>query len=132
MMAPQKAPGSGRAPALPSTERRADPASAFKPSVMTARPSRNSPTPPRMAKIVDMRVSPRLRSGRHAAPSWVAPSRATPDNGLARRADLSRLRSWKLCHEQVNRVEPVQARQAYAGAAERGLALFWVRHSLRT
>src|SRR5262245_36467275 len=53
-IAPQKAPESGVAAALPSAVRRADPASAFRPSVMTVMPSRNSPTPPRMAIAVDM------------------------------------------------------------------------------
>src|SRR5262249_32595036 len=60
MIAPQKAPESGVAAALPSTMRRTDPASAFNPSVMTAMPSRNSPMPPTMAMIVDIRVSSRL------------------------------------------------------------------------
>src|SRR5262245_60638561 len=57
MTAPQKAPESGVAAACPRTVRRADPASAFRPSVMTVMPSRNSPTPPRMAIAVDMQVS---------------------------------------------------------------------------
>src|SRR5580698_3362200 len=60
MMAPQKAPDSGVAAALPSTVRSADPASAFSPSVMTVMPSRNSPIPPRTAIAVAMRVSSRL------------------------------------------------------------------------
>src|SRR5262245_34976673 len=52
--APQKAPESGVAAAWPRAVRRADPASALRPSVMTVMPSRNSPTPPRMAIVVDM------------------------------------------------------------------------------
>src|SRR6516165_1182902 len=60
MMPPQKAPESGVAAALPRMTRRADPASAFRPSVMTAIPRRNSPTPPRMAMIVGMRALLRL------------------------------------------------------------------------
>ena len=54
MIPPQKAPESGVAAALPSTVRKEDPASAFNPSVMTVMPSRNSPTPPRIAIAVDM------------------------------------------------------------------------------
>ena len=53
-IAPQKAPDSGVDAALPSAVRSADPASAFRPSVMTVMPSRNNPTPPRMAITVDM------------------------------------------------------------------------------
>src|SRR3984957_8647990 len=60
MIAPQKAPDSGVAAALPSTVRSAEPASAFSPSVMTVMPSRNSPIPPRTAIVVGMRVSSRL------------------------------------------------------------------------
>src|SRR5262249_24388482 len=54
MTAPQKAPESGVAAALPRAMRRADPASILRPSLMTSIPSRNSPTPPRMAIAVDM------------------------------------------------------------------------------
>ncbi|WP_233523559.1 hypothetical protein [Dyella solisilvae] len=61
--APQNAPESGVDAALPSTVRSADPASAFRPSVMMAMPSRNNPTPPRMTMIVDMGFSPRLAFG---------------------------------------------------------------------
>jgi hypothetical protein len=53
-MAPQKAPRSGVAAALPSPVRSAEPASAFRPPVMTVMPSRNRPTPPRIEIVVDM------------------------------------------------------------------------------
>jgi hypothetical protein len=56
--APQKVPDSGVAAALLNVSRSLDPASAFRPPVMTLMPSRNSPTPPRTAIVVDMRVSP--------------------------------------------------------------------------
>src|SRR5215831_3165620 len=53
-IAPQKEPSSGVAAALPSTVRRAEPASAFNPSVITVMPSRNRPTPPSTEIAVDM------------------------------------------------------------------------------
>ncbi|MNL65930.1 hypothetical protein D3C87_1903270 [compost metagenome] len=61
-IAPQKVPESGVAAALLRTVRKADPASAFRPSVMTVMPSRNNPTPPRMAITVDTRPLPRYSS----------------------------------------------------------------------
>src|SRR5271168_5123679 len=59
-IAPQKTPDSGVAAALPSTVRRAEPASAFSPSVMTDMPSRNRPTPPRTEIAVAMFTPSRL------------------------------------------------------------------------
>jgi hypothetical protein len=55
-MAPQKEPRRGVAAALLSTERSAEPASAFSPLVMTVMPSRNRPTPPRTEIVVDMQA----------------------------------------------------------------------------
>jgi hypothetical protein len=57
--APQKEPRSGVAAALPSTVRSAEPANAFRPSVMTVMPSRKRPTPPITEITVDIRA-PRL------------------------------------------------------------------------
>src|SRR5579871_482457 len=72
--APQKEPRSGVDAALPSTVRSAEPANAFRPSVMTVMPRRKRPTPPRTEIAVDMRPpecggfdvpisSPRVRLG---------------------------------------------------------------------
>src|SRR5215471_13783324 len=55
-IAPQKEPSSGVAAALLSTVRRAEPASAFSPSVITVMPSRKRPTPPSIEIAVDMRA----------------------------------------------------------------------------
>jgi hypothetical protein len=55
---PQNEPRSGVAAALPSTVRSAEPANAFRPSVMTVMPRRKRPTPPNTEIAVDMR-SPR-------------------------------------------------------------------------
>ena len=52
MIAPQIVPRMGVAAAFASTPRRAEPASAFRPSVITAMPKRKRPTPPRMEIIV--------------------------------------------------------------------------------
>jgi hypothetical protein len=52
MIAPQIVPRMGVAAAFASTPRKAEPASAFKPSVITAMPKRKRPTPPRMEIIV--------------------------------------------------------------------------------
>ena len=52
MIAPQIVPRTGVAAAFASTPRKAEPASAFKPSVITAMPRRKRPTPPRMEIIV--------------------------------------------------------------------------------
>src|SRR5580700_2255314 len=52
MIAPQIVPRRGVAAAFASTSRKAEPASAFKPSVITAMPKRKRPTPPRMEIIV--------------------------------------------------------------------------------
>jgi len=54
--APENAPRSGVAAALPSTVRRAGPASVFKPPVMTVMPSKNKPTPPRIEIVIDTRT----------------------------------------------------------------------------
>ena len=54
MIAPQKAPESGVAAALPSTARSEEPASAFSPSVMIVMPSRKRPMPPRTVIAVAM------------------------------------------------------------------------------
>jgi hypothetical protein len=54
MIAPQNAPDSGVAAALPSTVRSPEPASALRPVVMTVMPSKNRPTPPRIEIAVDM------------------------------------------------------------------------------
>src|SRR5262249_29519363 len=54
--APQKEPCSGVAAALPSIVRSAEPANAFRPSVMTVMPMRKSPTPPRTEIVVDIRA----------------------------------------------------------------------------
>src|SRR5215472_3781809 len=56
--APQNAPDSGVAAALLSVVRSPEPASALRPPVMTLMPSRNRPTPPRTAIVVDMRAPP--------------------------------------------------------------------------
>src|SRR5262245_11162986 len=53
-IAPQKAPRIGVSAAFARTVRSAEPASAFKPSVMTVMPRRNKPTPPRMEIAVDI------------------------------------------------------------------------------
>src|SRR6516162_1949776 len=53
--APQKAPDSEVAAALPSAVRNPDPASPLRPAVMTLMPSRNRPTPPRTKIVVDIR-----------------------------------------------------------------------------
>jgi hypothetical protein len=53
-MAPQKEPRSGVAAALLSTVFSAEPASDFKPSVMTVMPSRKRPMPPSTEIVVDM------------------------------------------------------------------------------
>jgi hypothetical protein len=55
-MAPQNAPRSGVAAALPSTVRSAEPASVFKPPVMTVMPSKKKPTPPRIEIVIDIRA----------------------------------------------------------------------------
>jgi hypothetical protein len=55
MIAPQMEPRSGVAAALPSTVRNAEPANAFRPSVMTVMPIRKRPTPPNTEIAVDMR-----------------------------------------------------------------------------
>ena len=55
-MAPQNEPCSGVAAALFSTVRSADPASAFRPPVMTVIPSRKRPMPPSTEIAVDMRA----------------------------------------------------------------------------
>jgi hypothetical protein len=55
--APQKDPRSGVAAALLSTVRNAEPASAFRPPVMTVMPSRKRPTPPRIEIAVDIPLS---------------------------------------------------------------------------
>jgi hypothetical protein len=52
--APQNAPRSGVPAALLNTVRSAEPASAFRPPVMTVIPSRNRPTPPRIEIVVDI------------------------------------------------------------------------------
>src|SRR6516162_9679673 len=57
--APQKAPDSGVAAALPSTVLSLDPASPLRPAVMTLMPSRNRPTPPRTEIVVDIRAPSR-------------------------------------------------------------------------
>ena len=62
MIAPQIVPRTGVAAAFASTPRKAEPASAFKPSVITAMPRRKRPTPPRMEIIV---AKTRPPSGRH-------------------------------------------------------------------
>src|SRR5262245_59171993 len=54
--APQNVPDSGVAAALLSVARNPEPASAFRPPVMTLMPSRNRPTPPRTDSVVDMRA----------------------------------------------------------------------------
>jgi len=56
MMAPHMAPLIGVAVALLSAARSEEPASAFKPPVMTVLPSRNRPTPPRTEIAVDTRA----------------------------------------------------------------------------
>jgi hypothetical protein len=53
-MAPQNAPDSGVAAALPNTVRRPEPAIALRPVVITVMPSKNRPTPPRIEITVDM------------------------------------------------------------------------------
>src|SRR5262245_49346743 len=55
-IAPQKEPSHGVAAALLSTVRRAEPANAFRPSVITVMPSKKSPTPPSAEIAMDMRV----------------------------------------------------------------------------
>lgn len=57
-IAPQKEPRSGVAAALLSTTRNAEPANAFRPSVMTVMPIRKRPTPPNTEIAVDMRAPP--------------------------------------------------------------------------
>ena len=52
--APQKEPRNGVAAALPSTVRSPEPASDFRPSVMTVMPSRKRPTPPSTEIAVDI------------------------------------------------------------------------------
>ena len=65
--APQNVPLTGVAAAMLSTVRSAEPASAFRPSVMMAIPIKNRPTPPRIEIVVD--VSPCSdRPQRQAAP----------------------------------------------------------------
>src|SRR5262249_59552445 len=54
--APQNAPDNGVAAALLSVARSPEPANALRPLVMTLMPSRNSPTPPRTAIVVDIRA----------------------------------------------------------------------------
>src|SRR5262245_41390450 len=55
MKAPQNAPDNGVAAALLSVVRSPEPANALRPLVMTLMPSRNRPTPPRIAIVVDIR-----------------------------------------------------------------------------
>src|SRR5215831_18716731 len=55
MKAPQNAPDNGVAAALFSVVRSPEPANALRPLVMTLMPSRNRPTPPRIAIVVDIR-----------------------------------------------------------------------------
>src|SRR5215469_3463852 len=62
--APQNAPRRGVAAALASTTRKAVPARAFMPPVMTVIPSRKRPTPPRIEIAVDTSALP-LRQGLH-------------------------------------------------------------------
>jgi len=62
MIAPQIVPRTGVAAAFASTPRKAEPASVFKPSVITAMPRRKRPTPPRMEIIV---AKTRPPSGRY-------------------------------------------------------------------
>jgi hypothetical protein len=53
-MAPPNAPDSGVAAPLPDTVRRPEPAIALSPVVITAMPSKNRPTPPRIEITIDM------------------------------------------------------------------------------
>src|SRR5262249_22707085 len=62
--APHQAPRSGVAAALSSTVRSAEPASPFRPPVMTVMPSKNRPTPPRIEIVIDM-ARPRPTAGAH-------------------------------------------------------------------
>src|SRR5262249_4969091 len=55
--APQNAPDNGVAAALLSVARSPEPATALRPLVMMLMPSRNRPTPPRSAIVVDMRAA---------------------------------------------------------------------------
>ena len=54
MTAPQNAPRNGVAAALPSTVRSAEPASVYRPPVITVMPNRNRPTPPKIEIAVDI------------------------------------------------------------------------------
>src|SRR5262249_34524639 len=56
MKAPQNALDNGVAAALLSVVRSPEPANALRPLVMTLMPSRNRPTPPRIAIVVDIRA----------------------------------------------------------------------------
>src|SRR5262245_15356081 len=56
MKAPQNALDNGVAAALFSVVRSPEPANALRPPVMTLMPSRNRPTPPRIAIVVDIRA----------------------------------------------------------------------------
>src|SRR5271169_4614788 len=77
--APQNAPDSGVAAALPSTVRSEEPASALSPSVMTVMPSRNRPTPPRIEIVVDMSE---LSFGPQRNPGYYACNKAAPREEL--------------------------------------------------
>src|SRR5262245_39944088 len=57
MKAPQNVLDNGVAAALLSVVRSPEPANALRPLVMTLMPSRNRPTPPRIAIVVDIRPS---------------------------------------------------------------------------
>src|SRR5262245_59360437 len=64
---PQKAPRNGVAAALPSTVRSPEPANPFSPTVITVMPSRNRPTPPRIAIVVDIYALTNDRTGVHCS-----------------------------------------------------------------
>jgi hypothetical protein len=58
MTAPQNVPRSDVAAAFVSTRRKAEPATALRPSVITAMPSKKRPTPPRIEVILSKGVPP--------------------------------------------------------------------------
>src|SRR5262245_38212962 len=67
--APQNAPDRGVAAAFVSVARSPEPASPLRPVVMTLIPSRNRPTPPRTAIVVDIRQFLLLRVTLRVIPS---------------------------------------------------------------
>ena len=102
MTAPQNVPSSGVAAAFSITCFKAVPASALSPSVMTAMPSRNRPTPPTMETIVS-----KFPPGPCVIPQWERPSVAREDalvdRPASRRSEFAARRSTRQAGDVADR-----------------------------